>query len=747
MTVLALLSACGDDDVGSDGGQEDARTDVPADGGADALSDSAGLDDASPDGATSDGAISDGAISDGATDAAMDAGPEELSTDLPDWYEENRVQGLVGALPVSNLELPSDGEAGAPITYGTPQRRVLNTGFLNATTEVEELGLSVFTRFVKNTWEGPIWPSAVPEGDDDPNPVSSYPDNLSWIVGDAHSRNMHLGVYYWDGGEGRSSESDVADTDLTTSYLEGTYDWIMPSNWLCKDLMGNPIKATDPALGGGRTRGYLADFSSPFRGFTRTRIIEMGERGVDIFYFDERHNPNTDTIHVDGACFGASTEILYRATGASVPAARDWSDPDYRDYVTFQGNQLTAAFTDWKGALRSRGHEGLFVISGTYLSVFTLPYMDLGLGAVADSLKVEYLNGIRGFLAGSPFIGATPIARPPRDIGLSLGWVIPRDISNGRPPNLWFNGMQNAETVRAFVSATLAYGAVANLNINDGYVRGQREPLNPRATRYDDLMEGVRFGGTLAEVMAYARPYRYAAIHLSEHARNTVEDAAGSTWPQEVWREVMWPVTGAFAAFVRLGLPITIITDEQIVSGELEDYAVLYSPTPSSLPEVRARVAAFEAAGGMHVVHDESFALADPALSSTEIQRLTAQIERDVMPGAPVRADLEDLPLGQNPHAVFHRRGNSIIAAITNDFTFVTSTDRIDRNIDADLPAPPSVPGASVSIISACRPIAPVDALSGRALSSTLVDGQYVIRGLEDFQEIALISFQVEDCE
>ena len=190
---------------------------------------------------------------------------------LPAWLDEDRALAHTGL-----------GQGYSPYSSYTGQNPDLLTkrdAFRNGSREMLYLGAPSYTRHIKTDWRPPIFNSLLPQGF-----LENKEDYVSLF--ESLSPDSRIVGYYWDGGEGLA---DGGPNSLLQGYSNLGYNWHMPSSWLCKTLAGDFILngASD-----GKARGYHADFSNlDYRDFVLERLLELVDRGVYGFYFDERHFP------------------------------------------------------------------------------------------------------------------------------------------------------------------------------------------------------------------------------------------------------------------------------------------------------------------------------------------------------------------------------------------------------------------------------------------------------------------------
>lgn len=705
------------------------------------------------------------------TEFASDTG----FADIPEWFDSNRVQIL-----------------------GQGSRIAENSTWFDAIERAvgEGLGVSVYQRMGHYMWDSPMFPSQYPKGADGQPLLADTRDYVAEFSERAKAQGLHMGLYYWDAGEGVPKNVPKSALPLQDRALQPwfrdllasprhqyQYNWQPAPDTLCRRLRSDRlIEATPQKISGEwQTRGYFTDFSSTHRELLLNRMKELADRRVEMFYFDERHLPDFDTLIEPGtgaysqknypeprACFGGPTEERYIATFGSgaMPSKESWEDANFRKYVIFQGHIMAEMFRYLKQETQAYVREkypdqsAVFIVSSTYLSVFTHPHMTLRLlEEASDVAKVEYTHGVRDFLAINVF-DRHSLPRPPFDVRLALGFLIPRDASSGRPPLIWYHDFKDEHLAKAYAASVLAYGGIPNFDMDgwhvdcaiktleqgklctnpvpcfdpdkDGFINAPDSEVNTKIRcrnadqEYAAIKSAVELSKSISEVMAGARPYKFAAIHLSETNRNDAVNHGA------VWRQLMWPVSAALHGLIRSGLPSAIITDRQIEQGLLKEYQVLIMPSANLPASVRDRVNAYERAGGKVIYIDSKLSYDSKKKANQALVRIG-----DVMAAlkdiAPYYVSFENTANDMHPHAVFHQTAaeDTLVAMLVNDFRFVTKyRGQTDR--------PSSVTNARVWFVE--RPEAVSEVLTGSTLKIIHADHNGATRYYVEVPEFDIVS-------
>ena len=413
---------------------------------------------------------------------------------------------------------------------------VVQTGLYNQIDRLDEeilarnvslAGANVIVRHLKQDWRPPIWPSEVPEGK-----LQDSVDYLSTIQAENSKYGINLVGYYWLSGEG------VTDNDtLNQQYNHmgsgrfGTdYEWIAPDAWLCKDDKGKPLQN----LLGRRDsiRGIYLDLASGYKEHILIRFKEMVERGVQAFYFDSKHFPPYGQL-----CRGSSTHDRYKELyGEAI---------DNHQFAIHQSNMMAEVFDYWRSELKIAYPEKeiVFVISGTYLSGFTLPNMSFGLKGPNTVFKVEYKHGLRRAIYGGVF-RFNRVISPPNDVKMSAAWAMLRDISRS-PVHMWSEALENDDELRSFLATSLSYGAIAAVHVDAVDLIGRGNP-----DRLSQVKEAIEFGNVISRHLDGHVPYFPVELVLNEEHKNRVSDYTKS------WNKYQSKLFKAYEWFIRAGIPV-----------------------------------------------------------------------------------------------------------------------------------------------------------------------------------------------
>ncbi len=603
---------------------------------------------------------------------------------LPEWFLANRVQGHT-RLAITWMNKPEFKDAAA--------------GF-------KGLGANAFTRHVKTADEDPWWPSALPL-DTDGKPLLQkdrqiggkidFPAGTNLVkdmVANAHAAGMHMIAYY------RHIE------DKTLAGMHG--------DWVCHNQ--NSSIAMDQ-------RGAQLDISGPYRETVLQRLLELAEMGVDGIYFDESHLPYY------GCYQTALAQAFHQATGQDPPTIIKESDPLLIQYLDFQADQMERTFIYWRDTVKQRYPNVVFIISTTYLPSLTNRRMTTNLACIADSAKNELTLAIDSFINLDVFYGGNKLVQPPDDIRIALGWTLLRDSAEGRPPHIWAPGFPNEAHKLAFTGAVVTYGGVANIDVTEAYLlhADDAEGQTERA----GAQQAFALGSQVSPYLASMQPLRWAAIHYSELARNK----RGSN-PLLEWREVLWPVTGAFREFVRAGLPVGIVNDRQLDRGLLDGYRLLFLPNPNELlPTQKEIIAKFKASGGKVIENQADWQWSLPASAEKAVSSFQTALQKFV-----ADSPLQVTGAEGKRHAVAYRNptNNQLVVALTQDFSWLQVKI---KNQDLKEPLrqpPPALQGVAINVSAKILPKKVTEIISGQDLVIENTSSGYKV-AVPPFAPMALV--------
>ena len=467
---------------------------------------------------------------------------------LPDWISYNRIHGHVGL-----FNQTGDTELAPEFVQDV----------------LDDLGVGPYTRHVKVDWRYPIWPSEVPE-------AIHRGDNknfLSPIILEAEQSDSELIAYYWFAAEGRPLNDDLAKGLRKTRFpvFSNEYDWSPPRDWYCESLSGELVDAS--SKGASSKRGYHLDITSEYREFVLQRLQELANQGVRAFYFDGLHLPRAE----GHGCFGSNIERQFLRAGEVLPDSEDASDSQYIKFLNFQADKLAETFRYWNEKINenlSAQRKVVFIVSGTYLSSYLQPNMNLALGASSDILKVEYSHGLKWAINGKIFRNSS-IAKPSDGTIISLGWILPRDASASKVVHVWTPYIGSIEEMRSYIATTQSYGAMTALHISPSIFTKKGVENNHRSTRAEVLREGFKFGDLFSGLLASTHPIGEVALLVSERF---AKELGGI---EKRWSSQMALVNWSYEILNKLGVASRTINEYDVAKGNLSDYAAIVVPQGS----------------------------------------------------------------------------------------------------------------------------------------------------------------------
>ena len=531
--------------------------------------------------------------------------------------------------------------------------------FLEAAAGFKRLGARTFARHVKTGGEDPPWSAGEPPP---PNIVKQFIDH-------AHGIGTRIIAYYWH----MSQES-----------LEGR------PGWVCKKFNGRPIPS-------GRKGDWL-DITGPYRKYVRDRLRELGAMGADAVFFDFRHLPPQGCWHT------ALAQAWVRLTGQPAP---DIGDPLYLEFLDFKAGRIEATFAYWREQVLTDYPNMLFFISTTTIPALTDREMTTRLCRHADCAKNEYRHALSSTFTKNVFDSGA-IRVPPDHVRQALGWTVLRDASDGRPPHIWAPGVPNRHHAQAYAGSLLTFGCIANMDAHETSLI-EDPPQPPHGKTPPDALEAAfALGNAVSPHLKGSQLVRWAAIHFSERIRND----RGSKF-SKAWREVLWPLVGAYKVLTAGGVPVGIVTDQQLEEGALDDYQLLVLPNPDELTASQQQaVNAFTRRGGTVIGNDPTWPWSDPTHGAAADAAFSNLVRRHLTV-APVR--VIGGPAGR--YGVAYRTSTRLVVAVTNDFSWV----QIRWTPGTINPAPPAAVGVRIKWRNPHRfpgglQLRAVEALSGKTL-------------------------------
>ncbi|MDO8540310.1 MAG: hypothetical protein Q7S40_07690 [Opitutaceae bacterium] len=494
-----------------------------------------------------------------------------------------------------------------------PMRTRMPDTFAHAGRLLHSIGFKEISRHIKSGSEPAWWPSAVGAVMEDARTRNVARE----IIEEAHANGCRIMVY------SRHMEDD---------FMAKTHP-----EWHAQDEKGPKLSK----------RGDMMCLNTPYAAFMETRLVELARMGADGFYFDEVHMPKP-------ICYCDTCRRGFKqATGLDYPAGSQPADPVFQKAIEYRNTVLERVFRQWRTAIHRVNPECVMLIGSNTYPAMNDRHTTHRLWRVADAMKSEFNLAAR---VGNNRIFAVDrsLAAPEVDARLALAYTLDRDACDGRPPHVWAHGITDATQMTFAAAGMITHGQVANLDHSEAAI--------PDPARFGPA---VALGNRVAPAFAGARPLRWAAVHFSEYARDHyVPDEAA------MWKQVLYPVYGAFTALLRAHLPVGIVTDSQLEQGRLDGYRVLFLPAAQHLTErMRQAVAAFEARGGLVVRQKPEWVWHQPVTGMKEGSAGFLSAIGSAVKEAPVQAT--GGPEKMHMVAFSTRDGKRLTISLVNDFSWV----------------------------------------------------------------------------
>lgn len=433
---------------------------------------------------------------------------------------------LMASGRLSAADLPDWFEANRVQAHCEMFRMQDESGGLQLHKPIADLGAKAVTLIVDNREEGAWWPSAVGET----HPLAANRDVAREIVESVHRNGMKCIGYY--------------------RYMSDAWAEREHPGWLCRDAAGQPVG--EPRARKTRKPIHVLCANSPYRDFVKARLRELAQRGIDMIYFDSWHMPEVCTCQFCRKKFEAET-------GRPFPLNLEASG--------FVSRSLVQAFTEWRDAAREINPSIRFAIGSSLYPVFLgQPQLTADFLAIADTSKTEFNKPFGGGMAMLKRLKLDGVAPPAFDIQTALGWSLVRDSSGGRPPLMWIPHLHTEEDALRASAAAYSWGCVASMAVSD------------IAAAHSLFSSSFAHGARVSPALAGTRPYGWAAVHISERARNRrLNDMPG------LWRDVIAPALGSFEALVREHVPVVTMNDRQMAGAIPDTTRVLVLASPDEL--------------------------------------------------------------------------------------------------------------------------------------------------------------------
>ena len=542
--------------------------------------------------------------------------------------------------------------------------------FFRVAEHFRAMGAPVFVRQIQAHIQGAWWPSCI----EPVHPLASVRDIAREIIDNAHYHDCRLIAYH----------AHMYDLPLSEQHPD----------WMCLDDTGQPI-----IVG----MAPMMCFNSPYPDYFLTRALELVDMDVDGLYFDYVHMPKT-------GCWCHRCKAMFKAmTGLDHPPAHDLDDPVWRKLVEFNNLVIEKTFLKWRRAIHERDPDLVMVVGSHLWSRVSDHHLNSRLFRIADAVKMEHSIPVR---PGSDAIFKydPSMKTPEPDVRLALGYTLVRDAADGRPAHVWVDGLKDETSMLHATAGVVAHGCIADLD-----VREETFP-NFMFTRAFDL------GGRISPFLAGTLPVRWAVVHYSEVARD-----AFALYEIQQWKKVLYPLHGAYMAFLRARLPVGIVTDSQLEEGLPPECKILFLPYPDLLTEpMKRKIRDFQVRGGRVIEQRETWKWHDPnGGQETALQSFLKEIKSE--------ADQAPIQVFGGPeklHAVVYMSevGNRITLALANEFSWVSLGQK----------PPPPCTGVKIVLRDSVMPMAVFDAVRNLPLTPHPVTGGIEI-AVPGFETLAVV--------
>ena len=552
--------------------------------------------------------------------------------------------------------------------------------FYHAGASFKKMGAHVFTRWIKGSSEGAWWPSKVGAI----APEAADKNIAKLIIDEAHQQGLRIIAYH----------RHMEDEAMAEQHPD----------WVCKDVTGAEIKTR---------RGVNMSFSSPYVDFYMQRGVELLKLGVDGFYFDDTHQPPT------GDFSDYAKQAYKQETGLNAPNRVAPRDANYQRYIDFQNRVIARTFMKWRKAFKAAKPDMVMLINANRWNSFGSRHLNEYVFEAADSVKTEYNVGSR---KGNNMIVARSRDMQPVENGIRtvLAWVVARDAADGRPPHIWTAGLSDESSAIAAASAVMATGGIANLDAAEKDLPDM------------NFKSSFALGDLASPALAGTKPLKWLGIVFSESARDR-----SSTNELNQWREVYYPVYGAFRAAFRGRIPCGIVFDRNLDADSLAGVKVLYVPNPDSLSDRQNNaLRAFERSGGKVIRQKAGWDWAGESADGTTNQQFLKMVTDAATPPIEVTGGPRDMITG------FFTKGTETIVTVAGDGSWVkTGGEEADNEIEKSA-ASPSGPITGVQVtINGAKPVKVVDVISGQSLPIKATSGGYRV-ALPSIAHLAVLDIQ-----
>lgn len=203
-----------------------------------------------------------------------------------------------------------------------------------------------------------------------------------------------------------------------------------------------------------------------------------------------------------------------------------------------------------------------------------------------------------------------------------------------------------------------------------------------------------------------------APAHSAEQARDALAPEQSRQWKQ-----ILYPLYGAYRTLLRSHLPVGVVTDSQLEQGLLDGYRVLFLAAPDRLTaRMKTAVEAFRSRGGLVIENQDTWQWHAP---DGGLELAAAEFTAEISPQlayAPIH--VKGGPEKMHAVSYTHRTLDRLTIALANDFSWVYTGHTPDPETIGNLTKTPQpCRGVTVTIRRDEQPKRVFDAFSGKALS------------------------------
>ena len=319
-------------------------------------------------------------------------------------------------------------------------------------------------------------------------------------------------------------------------------------------------------------------FNNPdYRALVRQRIVELvADWDVDGIFFDMYH-PGV------GRCYCDHCRAAFKArSGQDAPATEDLSDPLWQDWTKFKQDSITATLLEFNRAIKAADPDAILLTNSWNAWVYRKgDFVPNGVDEV-DSVD-GLLEEIGWYDRADPNFFAFPARHNYMCAHLSGLCRDKRAFMWGSPSNAGWPTLGPVEP-HIRVMTMLTNGCVPTHSVPG---RDVLADYLPATAALDETVKG-------------AEPYPWCGLVVSQKTE--------LWYGQEQFKEsYLNGVYGAFQTLLERHLPVEIVTDHQLASGQLPPYRVLFLPNTAILSDAEmATLRKFVQDGGSLVATHET---------------------------------------------------------------------------------------------------------------------------------------------